>query len=373
MNRTHHLLLCLLACFGAFGCASQQPLEPRTLPYHVVVVPMDEPLVGTVSAGEFDGEATGMQVELTPEEVTAAVSDALAEYCFADVTVLSPADFPEATDAYQLERAVLGRAREVHADLVVELSLRYDAEIYRTTASTYWLNYPLFLFAGPSNWFIGDNVYYADVDLTTAVYDLNVIEAGGFALGDPSSRILSASSRYTGKDLDFVDRSDGAEDYALGILIPSGFLSRESDSTRDAVHDAIVAELRAQVVQGIQSRRGDLLAAEWIAPVYLDPEEVRIRREGDEVFVEGNVRLRDGARAERVQALHVALGGERVTVFPDESAGDDAAIDGARAVPFSARIPAGAAGDGLRIECEAGARDRYVRSYTFVVPEADAR
>lgn len=369
MRRSTHMAratLALLALAFASGCASQQPLEPRTLPYHVVVVPMAEPLVGTVSQGEFEGEATELVLNIRPEELTESVSDALREYCFADVTVLRAEDFADATDSYQLEAMVLERARELNADLVVELDLRYDAEVYRVKAGTYWLNYPLFLFAGPSNWFIGDNIYYADVDLTTSIYDLNVIEAGGFPLGDPSSRVMSASSRYTGKDLDFIDRSDGAGDYALGILIPSGFLSRESESTQQAVHDAIIGELRKQVVQGIQSRRDDLVHAEWIAPVYIEPEDVAIRREGDELVVEGAVHLVRNGLLDRVHVLRLEAGGEVVTVYPDPTTAQ--MTDEKSRVPFAVRVPVSHDRNDVRIECEAGARDCFVRSYTFSLP-----
>jgi len=246
----------LLAVLLLTGCASQRESEPRTLPYHVVIVPMEEPLVGVVSDGEFEGTLTEMQLKFVPDDLTQAISEALKEYCFVDVTVIDVEELQKSTDAFTRQRAILDRAREANADLVIELGLRYDSEIYRESASTFWLNYPLFLFAGPSAWFIGDNVYFADVDLTTSVYDMNVIDAGGFEIGDPGARVMSASSRYTGSDLDFIDRSDGMGDCALGILVPSGFLSRESGSTEAALHDAIVQQLRVQVVQAIQSRRG---------------------------------------------------------------------------------------------------------------------
>jgi len=49
---------------------------------------------------------------------------------------------------------------------VLEFGLRYEPELYRESSDSFWLNFPLFLFAGPSNWFISDNIYHADVELT---------------------------------------------------------------------------------------------------------------------------------------------------------------------------------------------------------------
>ena len=359
-----------LPLFPVFGlifaaCSSTKPLESRTLPFHVAIVPMDAPIVGEVSPGELSGDATDLRLELSQDEVTQTVSNALQQYCFSRVTVLDQADLEESTDAFERQRLLLERARASDADLLVEFGLRYDPEVYREKASTFWLNYPLFLFAGPSNWFIGDNGYYADVELTTTVYDLNVIDAGRFALGDPAARVLSASARFTGSELDFTDRSDGVRDYVMGIVIPSGHLARESESTLGEVHQRILEELRSQVVQGIQSRRHDLVRAEWIAPMYMEPDEVSITREGDDALVRGSVRVRKGSLVGRVTGVTAEAGAEQVISTPDV---DAAALDaGYDVYPFEIRVPIGDGARELRIECEAGTRDRFVRSYTFAL------
>jgi len=349
------------------GCASTKPLEPRTLPYHVAIIPMENPTIGEVSPDELPGKPTDLSLNLTCHEITEAVSRALEEYCFSRVTVLEHEDLDANTDAFERQRLILERARAAGADLIIELGLRYDSEVYREKSSTFWLNYPLFLLLGPSNWFLGDNGYYADVELTTSVYDLNVIEAGAFSIGDAAARVVGVSSRYSGTELDFFDRSDGVEDYALGILIPSGFLARESDSTAQEVQATIIEQLRAQVVQGIQSRRGELVLGEWIAPVYVDPDDVRILREGDELVVTGSVRVRRGGLVERVRALHLNAGAEGVTVQPTASPTDGG--DGYDVQSFEVRVPAAAKASELRMEVEAGSRDGFVRSYTFRVPE----
>ena len=142
----------------AAGCASTKPLEERPLPFHVAIMPMADPVTGRVSEGELPGKPTEMRLALEPAQVTESLSQALDQYCFSNVTVLDDSDLDEAVGSFERQRILKQRARDVGADLVVELGLRYDEEIYRKNSSTFWLNFPLFLFAGPSNWFIGDNL-----------------------------------------------------------------------------------------------------------------------------------------------------------------------------------------------------------------------
>lgn len=349
------------------GCASTTTLEPRRLPFHIAVVPMEAPVVGRVSPGELPGEATGMPFELGNVELTEAISQALEQYCFSTVTLLEDADLAGTVDAFERQRKITERGQAADADLIIELGLRYDAEIYRENSGTFWLNYPLFFFLSPSNWFVGDNRYFVDVELTTTIYDLNVMEAGDLSLGDPAARVVSASSRYSGTELDFVDRADGIGDYALSIILPSGFLSRESANTSEEIHAAAVTELSTQVAQSIQSRRDDLVRAAWIAPVFVDPDEVTLARDGGDVIVSGNVRLRHDSLARRVHALYLDAGAERVTVFP--LADPQLRTPEYDVSPFEARVPIGEGRERVRVECEAGARDRFVRSYTFEIPE----
>lgn len=355
-----------LALVAGASCASTDRLEPRWLPFHVVVVPIDAPIVGEVAPGELPGKATELVLDLDADELTRAVASALDEYCFTRVTVVDATRLGAAADVFERQRVVLEEARAARADLIVELGLRYDPQVFRDTTSTFWLNYPLFLFLSPSNWFLLDNSYFADAELSTTVYDVNVIEAGSFDIGDPAARVISASSRYGGTQLSFVDRTEGLSGYLLSILIPSGHLSRETPAALEEVRKDVIEELRSQVVQGIQSRRSDLVRADWIAPVSIDPDEVRITREGGEVVVRGVVRLRRGGLVDRVDAIHLEVGSVRTTVRPTpraESAGlshDAWGFEGRVAAPADARE--------LRLECEAGSRDRFVRSYTFALP-----
>jgi|GEM_PF-3471550 len=348
------------------GCASTEPLEARHLPFRIGVVPLEEPAVGEISPGELPGEETEIALELDTERLISGIRGALGEYCFSSVTSLKGPGPDEVVDSFERRRQLLEEARREGVDLVVELALRYDREVYRKNAPAFWMNIPLFLFASPSNWFLADNEYYADVELQAAVYDLNALEAGGLEIGDPTAHLISTTSRFTGTRLDFIDRSDDIGDYALTILIPSGWLARESDSVATELEEAIIEQLRAQVVQGIQSRRSELVRADWIAPVFVEPGRVRLQRQGDELLVRGDVMLKQDGLAGRVQALHFDAGNERISVEPASATRTN--DQGYDVLPFEARVPVGEGSRTLRLECEAGARDRYVRSYTFAIP-----
>lgn len=367
MLRTESLVTLLLAVLAA-SCTAARPLEEQRLPFRIALVPLADPVVGTTSAGELPGEPTELRLELGPEELTEAVREALESYCFGEVEVLDLGDATAVLDGFERERRILDGSRAASVDLVVELTLRYDPEVYRKNASTFWLNYPLFLFAGPSNWFVRDNGYYADVELLTEVYDCNSLEAGGFGLGDPAARVVSASSRFNGTELDFRDRSDGVGDYLMGVVVPSGFLSRESASTEEAVRRAVIEELGYQVVRGLQSRSDDLVRAPWIAPVYLDPDEVEVTRNGSEVRVRGLVRLDAETAAAEVRGVRLDAGAGAVRVSPEDAFAD--AGDSGRVLAFDAVLQAAPDATSVRVVCEAGARDRYFRSYTFPLPDS---
>lgn len=93
---------------------------------------------------------------------------------------------------------------------------------------------------------------------------------------------------------------------------------------------------------------------------------MRLTIVGDKLQVDGVVRLLSESLADRVQALHLRLGDERIVLWPtvDELASNDRH----RVAPFTGRVPISTGATQLHIECVAGSRDRYIRSYTFALP-----
>jgi hypothetical protein len=350
------------------SCSSTPELEVRRLPVHVAIVPIAEPAIGRVTPGEFEGTETDLRLDLDGEAITRAVADVLEDYCFARVTLLElDSQAPGATvDVFERERRLVEEARARGADWILELGLRYDPEVYRENASTFWLNFPLFLFAGPANWFVPDIDYSADVELTARVYDLHALSAVGGVIGDPMAEVITVASRFGGAQLPFVARSGGVVDYLTGVLVPSGFLARESGDVSASLRADISAALEFQLVHGLQSRRDGLVRTAPIVPVYVEPEEVHIQRVGADLRVQGRALLRDDSFAMRVRAVHLDAGAGRVTAEPVAESEDGPS--GHSAFRFDATVPVSADSRYLRLECEAGSRDRYVRSYTFRIP-----
>jgi hypothetical protein len=120
-----------------------------------------------------------------------------------------------------------------------------------------------------------------------------------------------------------------------------------------------------QIVQSLQSRRDDLVRMERIAPIYVVPETLRIDRLSDHLRVHGSIILRRNNLVSRVRAIHLEAGAERVTLHPLES---DAGSTGSTDYPFDVSVPLGEDALYLRLECEAGTRDKFIRSYTFRIP-----
>ena len=356
-------LAALLAVGLLFGCRATNELEQQTLPFHVAVVPPPPALVGTASPGEHPGEPSELALALTAGDVARAMSEGLDEYCFARVTALEETGAEE-QDAFVRQSALLEEAVASGADLIVEFGLRFDREVYRSASSTSWLNYPLFLFAGPSHWFVADQTYHADVELTAAVYDVQALLAGEGALGDPSARVLLSVARFTEAELDFTDRAESGTDYVRALVVPSAWLAHETAEASAELEAAIVEQLRTRLVQGVQSRRDELVRAAEVAPAFLEPEDVAIESDGEELVVRGLVHLREGALTHRVHAVHLDAGAGEVVVEPVSA---EATVEGHRAAAFEARVPRASGGGVLRLRVVAGARDRYVRTYTFPV------
>jgi hypothetical protein len=362
--RRHLLPLAILTL--ASSCASTEPLEVRMLPYRVAIIPIAAPTIGAISPGELPGYATGLELELDCDTIAQAVSDALETYCFPSVEVLSIDMSDASTNAFERERLALERAAEVNADLVVELDLRYDQQIYRERAGVFWLSIPLFFLAWPLGWLMEDNDYHADVELTTTVYDRNALEAGNFALGDPAARIVSASARFAGTGLDFIDRSDSFTPYAVGILIPSCFLAHKTQKVVAGVSASITQQLVAQVVNGLQGRRDELVEAEWIAPFHVNVDEVQLQRDGDHLSASGTAEISDSSLVDRIEAFYFNAGADTIVVRPEVVSVNPET--GAMEFSFDARVPIAADSTTLRLRCETGSRDRFVRSYTFNLP-----
>jgi len=343
-------MLLALALFSA-SCQTRFELQPRKLPFHVAIAPMPTPDVGTTTPGELAGEPTDLRLELDAELVRERLAETLEEFCFERVSLLA-AGASTAADA----------ARSIDADLVLAVGLRYDPEVYRGRTSVFWLNIPVFFVMTPAVWLLPDNIYFADVELEVELSDLNALEGAFDGPAFEAARMIATSSRFNGVELDFLERTVTFKERALGFIWPSGYLARETDTVQAKLHEHVTAALCTQVARDLQGRQDDLVLAPAVAPVHIDPQ-LSIERRGDRLDVAGSVHIDEAAI--RLRAIEFEAGSERVAT----KAFDASTKSGPHSFDFSVSVPYSDRARYLRLECEAGTRDRFFRSYTFRIPD----
>lgn len=349
-----------LALLGQ-SCAGTPEPEPEPLPFHVALIPLSSSTVRESPQIAEHPDATEMDLRPDPLDVSHALADALRSTCFTDVTVLepppTPGGVPRPTDDDWIRLA-----REARADLVYEFSLRHEETIREDKNGLFWLNVPLFLVGGPGCYFLDDHTYRVEAELTGSLYDLYAIDGDEIRLGDPSARVALTNVRFEEVDLDFIDRADGTGEFGVSLICPSGFLAEDDEGVEAVVNEAVVADLARQVVASLQSRRADILRPEYLVPFVVDPDSVAIELLGDDSFrLEAPVELRSDAAVLRMHSYRLEVGDEvREGVFPDVPTGEPYRVVEAFAAPPEVEL--------VRLELCAGARDRFVRAYTFRLP-----
>ena len=353
-----HSLILLMPLM--IGCLSTADSHPTRLPFRVALLPIESPQI-LDSGARLEGEATEVSLRLDGSKLVNRLQQALNEHCFVDVQILD-VDSDHRVDA---QAQLLEQAASLEADLLVELDLRYQSVIWRKTNSSYWLNLPLFFVAGPAMYFLHDHSYSADVELTATVYDCPSIVSRENQLGDQASRYLTSQNHFTGTDLSFPQRVDSRFDYLYTLVIPSGFLARDTNSVGDRVADDVVDDLTEQLLVTIQNRRQDLLDARHISPLSLTPEEIQLERKGSDVWVAGQVRVHDSSVSPQLHLVRLKSGGQsvRATIGSPERQ-----PDGSSLYAIAGKIQTDS--PWLRIEAEVGARDRMLRSFTFSLETA---
>lgn len=356
----------LLLLTGALcGCSATQELQVDRLPFRVALMPIDTPRVVDGGGVELDGEPTQAQLELDSAELVARIQEALSRYCFVDVQVLDSTQLDESNESVEMrdpQVRMISAAADLNADLLVELDLRYQKTIWHRTNSSFWLNVPLFLLAGPGMYFLNDNSYAADVELTATFSDGPSVVSKDTELGDQVSRYLTTQSSFSGAALSFPERIDSNYEYLYSIVCPTGFLSQDTGTVGERVSAEVIDELTRKLVINVQSRRQDLLYAEHICPVALDPNDVQVTRNpGGTTTVSGVVRMEENEQVGGLHLVRLRAGSE---VIMAEVASPQTGDDGELVYSFRGTMNASSSTD-VRVELEVGARDRLLRTFTF--------
>ncbi len=363
----------ILFAFSLAACksAEQQPAKP--LPFHVAVIPIQD--ARPREAKESGDGATEMRLKPDYEALTQQIARALSSGTFTRVSLLSPrpaalpvdasagtANPVDEGDYWQLQ------ARELGADLIVECELSYAPVVRRETNSNFWLNLPLFLLGGPFCYFLKDQVYSADVELAGTFHDLRAMERTSAQLADRQARVVSTNARFQGVDMNFIQRAQGnVGKYAVSLLIPSGFLAKDSKKLAHELDIEVAHDISAGFAKSVQQKRDDLVRSEFVSPFYLDPDQVLLTVEGTQLRVRGPVYLLPNNDVDSMVKFRLKLGGKSV----EREFGEPKHEPGPGGRQYSRydideRIELGAGEGPLTLDIVAVKGN--VRSYTFALP-----
>lgn len=365
------LPLLLLASLPALtGCASTPQAERDPLPFTVALIPV-RTRVTPPGVGEERGGRTGMELRLDAERVTGLLVEELDQRCFTRTLVLEGAAPAEGTapvveaSLRDREGAWLEQAERLGADLVVLASLSYDPVVHTSTNDRFWLNLPLFLLGGPMTWFVDDRSYHVDARLEMEVFDLNSFRGANreASLANKNFNVLREGRVLSEVSLDFIDRAGGnVGSYALSILVPSGFLVKESDTVLARLEEAVVTRLGLEVVRAIRERSEELHDSPIVAGFRV--EEVRV----EDGAVVGRVRLEPSPSAQGMRMVRLSSTDGEPLVEEDLREGRE---EDGRLV-YDVRVPIPAALDLSRVRVEFFDESEAARSYTLDVRAAEA-
>ena len=257
-------LLALISWLLAGACASSQRApEGAPLPFHVALIPTEvhdtsvltatpaEPVYAEPAA---DAPEDDMRLDLSTASVSRSLREELAR-AFVRTTLLElPADRAslDGMSAAEREQFWQERARAAGADLLVRTRLLIDPAIDGERNEKFWLNLPLFLLGGPMCYFVGDRSYRASARLQAEVFDAS---EGHATLSDFELLTIPLYVEAGEQYLRFLDRADGAADYAISLLVPAGLLARSTSDIEAEMEERLPRALGRELAAKVFSER----------------------------------------------------------------------------------------------------------------------
>jgi hypothetical protein len=233
-------------------------------------------------------EANGddMLLELTTADFSEALREELG-HAFVRTTLLElPADPAELAGKSSLEREQYWqeKAREAGADLLVRTRLLHNPTIDGRRNEKFWLNLPLFLLGGPMCYFVSDRSYQSSARLQAEVFD---VSQGHESLADYALLTIPLYAESGELDLRFLDRAEGAKDYAVSILVPAGLLARETEDVEAEVEELLPQYLGRELAAKVFAQRSELEQNLALGAFMLEAQAVQL-----EPGSEGRLRVR---------------------------------------------------------------------------------
>lgn len=364
-------LLGTCALLVLVSCTSKAAYQGPPLPFRIALLPIEHSVFK--GASEDAEGMTSMTISIDPTAFADQLVADLEGMSFVRIATVSPPHFGDENvlDRAAIEDALITAAIEADADLLLECKLEYAPTILCEQTVFGGVGWFLFALGGPFGILLEEHTFYADVTLHATFYDAAMMDEGDVRLGSAAGRVVLITASFPGIALDMIDRADGPADYAMSLIMPAGFIATESDSLQETIHGTVLASLSQQLADRVLKWRDRLIrsSGEEAGVFAFDPDRFVIDRRADgSLKVSGEVRLFTNPVVDRMNAYRISLGstGEWVEFedVPTQPATDS--HGSSKLYAFESVLQPGDA-ETLKLELMAGSRDRYMRSYTFLL------
>jgi hypothetical protein len=177
---------------------------------------------------------------------------------------------------------------------------------------------------------------------------------------------MELDQRLQRSDLDFWDRAGGnLGQFALSLVVPAGWLAKESDGVRSSLEQEIVASLAGDLANEARLRADLMSRAPSLYDYWVDPASVAIVSGSAGRELRGRLVLELGRSAERMDSYAWRLAPNslpRTVVFDEGVRREDRAGAATRTYEFVVPLGSGPMPPEVRVEFEdasASARRRY--------------
>ena len=338
----------------AAGCATAPDAGPR-LPFHVAVAPVVVPASAPLTEGE---EVEGLQLSFESDPMTRALVARL-ERTFSRVSLLDPSE--------RSVQALVDGSRELGADLILEASLSHESAVDSGLNDRFWLNLVLHAVGGPFSWLVPDRTYNYQAQLEAQMFDVTSAAAASTAanLEATGASVLRVDRLASEVSLNFLERADSALSWILGLVIPVGLLSSESDAVVPELRNEIAGQLAEAIAQAVRERAHDLERSNVVA---FYPRGVRLERDSSGGVLIGEMVVEIG-RVDELGALRYRFGtgGWREAAWVGEVLEPPAGLEpGRRRYAFRIVVDDSAA-ETMQLEVEQVDRSLSRRTYTYAI------
>jgi hypothetical protein len=260
-------------------------------------------------------------------------------------------------------------ASQARADLLATSTVHYSRQIRTEGNEKFWPNHFFFLLGGPFMYFTNDRDYFYDMRVQVAIHDMGALQSGKATLNGGGSRLQQVHAEEEETALDFIDRvGDDYGYYAASIIIPSGWLAKDTEEVKSELQAAIIEQLGADLDAAIRARDDDLLRADRLVDFFVRPEEIEVVEGPRGLEMHGAVYLELGHGTDRMDSWRAwPTSGPPIGAVFGEGIPTGTPTSATRYLRYAFAVPLArpTVPDALRIEFEDGSSGANRRSFHF--------